>query len=321
MRLRDLRIALAAGALVAITTAVPTGAFAADHPVLGTGHGVDHATWLTRSLAQTSRTFADLGFNVSPVDSYDNGFENGTIYFSDGTYLELFGVHDAQAVAAGSESHAVDGPEGLTWVTIDTSSVADTVNYLEARGHELFGPESLPDPAAWSYRLAGLERDSLPGRRLYFIEYNDERRQTRRQARPETWRVRETHGNGAQGLRSVWVAVRDLAEAETAYRRNGFALGRQFDLPHLQAVAREISTGDRSIVLVQSAADSPVSHRLGSGSAAFIGASVRVQDLARARSIMMESGISDLPEYTGPYGRSLLVPPAKAGGSWLELYQ
>ena len=320
MGLRGFFVTLAAA--LSLTTAVsPAASVAAEHPVLGTGNGVDHATWLTRSLARTSRTFADLGFNVSPVDSYDNGFENGTIFFPDGTYLELFGVHDVGAVASGPESHAAEGPEGLTWVTIDTSSATDTVNYLKTRGHSLFGPESLPNPAAWSYRLAGLEADTLPGRRLYFIEYNDDRVNARRQARPETWRVRETHANGAQGLRSVWVAVRDLAAAENAYRRNGFALGRQIDLPHLQAIGREIPTGDRSIVLVQAAHGSSASTLLGSRSAAFIGASVRVQDLARARSIMAESGVTDFPEYIGPYGRSLLVPPPKAGGSWLELYQ
>ena len=308
-------------ALSLTAASVPAQVAGPDHPVLGSGNGVDHTTLLTHSLVRTSRAFTDLGFTVSPLASYDNGFENSTIWFADGTYLELFGVHDSQAVAKGPEPHAADGPEGLTWVTIDTSSIEYTVGQLKARGHALFGPETLPSPDAWSYKLAGLEGDTLPGQRLYFIEYNRERINARRKAKQEAWRVKETHRNTAKGLAAVWVAVGNLAEAEKLYRDSGFTLGARISLPHLKAVGREIPTKDRDILLIEPAAGSPVAAMLKSRAATFVGQSVRVRSLATARSILAENELSLLAEYSGPYGRSVLIPPAKAGGAWLELFE
>ncbi len=304
-----------------ILAAAPSLADTADHPVLGSGNGVDHATLLTRSLVRTSKTFSDLGFTVSPLASYENGFENSTIWFADGTYLELFGVHDVELVAKSSESHAADGPEGLTWVTLDTSSITQTVAYLKARGHSLFGPEVLPEPTAWSYKLAGLESDTLPGRRLYVIEYNDDRIKVRREAKLEAWRLKETHRNSAQGLHAVWIAVRSLPEAEKIYSASGFTPGRSIALPHLKAVGREISIGGRAIILMQPAADSPASDLLKNQPATFAGYSLRVQDLSKAKLVLAENGMANMVEHAGPFGRSLLVPPAKAGGSWLELFE
>jgi hypothetical protein len=48
---------------------------------------------------------------------------------------------------------------------------------------------------------------------------------------------------------------------------------------------------------------------------------VRVQDLAKAKSALAEGGLADLTEHSGPYGKSLLVQPDRAGGSWLELFE
>jgi hypothetical protein len=319
MDIRNLRWPVAA--LAFLTVSLSGSAVAADGPLLGSGKGVDHATLLTHSLVRTSRTFDDLGFTVSPVDSYDFGFENGTMYFADGTYLELFGVHDPEAVGKGSEAHAVRGAEGLTWVTIDTSSVQDTTARLKKLGHQMFGPDAVPDPNAWWYKLSGFERETLPGHRVYFIEYNQKWRDARRQRRLEAWQIKETHRNGAQGLRAVWVAVRNLANAEKLYRDSGFMLGRRVELPHLNAVGREIATGERAIILVEPATASPAAAVLKARPAGFIGYSIRVRDLAKVKSILAENNLSHLATYDGPYGRSLSVPPDKAGGSWLEFFE
>jgi hypothetical protein len=304
-------------------SAVPAGgsADAENHPVIGSGEGVDHGTLLTRSLVRTSRVFADLGFTVSPIGSYDNGFENSTVWFGDGTYLELFGVHDAQAVSEGPESHAVSGPEGLTWVTIECGSIEDTVKHLKQRGHALFGPETLPSPETWSYKLAGLEGDTLPGQRIYFIEYNHDRINAGRQSKLESWQAKETHRNTAQALAAVWIAVRSLEDAEASFRESGFTLGERVDLPHLKGVGRRIATKDREILLVQPAADSDAMQSLGSRSSAFIGYSVRVKSLATAQAVLAEGKLDSLPVYVGPHGRSVLIPPDHAGGSWLEFFE
>lgn len=309
-------------ALIAALVLTSAPAALAAHPVLGTGHGVDHGTLLTHNLVQTSRTYAELGFTIWPIGSHDDGFESSTMYFPDGTYLEIYGVRDANEVAKGTEAHAVAGPDGLTWLTMDTSSLHDAVAFLRQRGHQLDEPFAVPEGPAWRYKLAGLQKDTLPGHWIYFIEYNPAQRAARRAQRPAEWRFKETHRNGAQGLRAVWVAVRKLADAEKQYQQSGFELGRRLELPHLKAVGREVLAGSGAIILVEPAAvDSPAAAFVQATPAAFMGLSLKVAALAQTKTILAEGGLTELRDYAGPFGRSTLVPADKAGGAWLEFFE
>lgn len=312
--------ALLAGVLAGCAA---TGAGKEVHPLLGSGRGIDHATVLTRDLAAISSVYRDrLGFTVTPYSKYDNGFENAVIYFGDTgkTYLELWGVHDAALAAKTQQATALAEPDGLMWLTLHSGSTDATAAYLRAKGHELSGPDNIgEDP--WFYRIAGLERSSLPGRRIYFIQYNDPYLDSRPQD-PEKGRLRQTHANTAQSLRSVWIAVQDIDAAAAAYESIGVRAGRDVELPQLKARGRELVVGGGTLLLVQSAvAEGPVAAFLGARSDRMLGASVQVANLGTATSVVARGSGNRLPGYAGIYGPSILVPADRAGGMWLEFFE
>ena len=313
-------IAFAALALVGCAA---SGGTKTTHPLLGSGRGIDHATVLTRDLARTSSIYTNsLGFTVTPYSKYENGFENAVVYFADTdkTYLELWGVHDPVVAAKSEIASVLAEPDGLMWLNLHVSSTDATAAYLRARGHELFGPDNIgEDP--WFFRLTGLERSTIPGRRIYFIEYN-EAYLASRPKNPEKNRLRETHANTAEDLRSAWIAVKDIDAAVAAYQGIGFRVRRGVDLPHLKAKAQELEAGGGTILLVHSeVADSPVSAFLGARSDRMMGASIKVANLATAQSFLTGNAELSLPVYPGIYGRSILVPAEHAGGAWLEFFE
>lgn len=291
--------------------------------VLGSGRGVDHATLLSKSLINVSRTYADLGFTIYPYGRDEGGFESSILYFPDGTYIDLFGIHNTSLVEAGAEAHAADAPEGLTWLTLHTSSTAHTAAHLRKQGHELFGPEVIPGAdGEWFFKLTGLEKNTLPGQRIYFVEYNEQLLEARREQKIGAVRARETHRNGALGLQSVWLAVKDLDEAERAYRGSGFETGRNYNFDQLAAIGREIRTGQRAILLIEPvSADSPVQRLLGSRDAAFVGYSIKADSLEKTRAVLSEREQPLAKDYDGLYGKSLMIPSSEAGGAWLEFFE
>ena len=321
MSIRCLILSLLGCASLALAACASTDADAPLHPLIGSGHGIDHATVLTRDLAATSLKYTDeLGFTVTPYDKYENGFENAVVYFQDKTYLEFWGVHDAALAAKSSEADILEDPDGLTWLILHVGSTDAAATWLRARGHALFGPFNNSEEP-WLYRLTGLERSTIPGRKLFFIEYNEAYLASRPKD-PEKDRRRETHANTAQRLHATWIGVKDLDSAVAAYEGIGFRVTRDVSLPHLQARARELSAGKGAILLVQAIEpSSPVSAALGERADRMLGVSIRVASLASARFAVTQKGRGVSDDYAGPYGRSLLVPASRAGGAWVEFFE
>jgi hypothetical protein len=307
--------ALASLALGSCSTLDPS----APNPVIGSGRGLDHATVLTRSLAGASATYASLGFKVTPYRKYDNGFESAVIYLADEAYIELFGIHDREAVAKTEQASVLAEPDGFTWLNLHVGSTEAAAAHLRAKGHVLFGPDSIGgDP--WIFKLAGLKEPTLPGNRVYVIEYNDADFATRPR-NLERKRLRETHANTAQALRSAWIAVKDVDAAARSYADIGFRGTRSIELPQLNARAQELAAGNGTILLVHAAASSgPVVNFLGTRKDRLMGVSVKVASLAAARSSLSPDAKAG-PEYAGPYGRSFLVPASGAGGMWVEIFE
>lgn len=321
MSIRRLLLCAFGAATLAMTGCRTTAPAQMGHPLLGSGHGIDHATLLTRDLKTTSTVYADeLGFTITPYEKYENGFENAVAYFEGNTYLELWGVHDAALAAKSSEASVLEEPDGLAWLILHVGSTDATAAWLRARGHTLFGPDNIgEDP--WLYRLAGLERSTIPGRRIFFIEYN-EPYYASRPKNPEKSRLRETHANTAKSLRSAWIGVKDIEAAVAAYEGIGFRVTRELALPHLQAQARELAAGEGTILLVHSDDPaSPVNAALGTRADRMLGVSIQVASLDAARASITRKAQGASEDYAGPYGRSLLVPAARAGGTWLEFFE
>ena len=295
----------------------------APQPLIGSGRGVDHVTILTSDLTAAASEYRDrLGFTVGPVRQYSFGFEGANIYFADGTYIELYAIHDRAKVAAGSEAFAIDAPEGVTWVTLHAGSTEETANRLKQRGIPAWGPLTFPadaEPVQWTHRLTGPEQPVLPGGRVFFVEYNDALRAKNRAANAAGVRAREVHANGAHALRSIWVAVRDLSAASAGYESVGLSPGREVRLNVLDTKAREIRTPGGTILLVQMKPDSATAS---AGSAdSFAGISIKTASLDRIRELIRQSHSLELRPYRGLYGRSVLVPASLARGASIEFFE
>lgn len=274
-------------------------------------------TILTKDVAGAADDYANrLGFTVGPLRAHSFGFTGANIYFADGTYIELYGIHDGAKVAAVGEGFALQAPEGVRWVTLHSGSTADTTRMLKQRGVPAWGPLTLPEDAApgeWRYRLAGPEEPVFPGGRLYFVEYNEESRKRRAEGVANV-HARENHRNGARGLRSVWVMVRDLEAAAARYESAGLVPGPETRLSVLDTDAREIRTPGGTILLVQSRLTEDAQD-------SFAGISIKTESIERIRRMIDESHGLELRPYQGLYGRSILIPSTLARGTSIEFVE
>ena len=320
--LRGLTAVAACVAAIACAAATPPAQLAspAPQPLIGRGRGIDHVTLLTHDLAGAARRFAeDFGFVVGPPQKLSFGFENAMIYFADLTYIELYAVHDRDMVGRSSEAFALDAPEGITWVTFNVDTTERVAKALQTLGHPVFGPIRRPDTAEdWGSRLTGPLQPFLPGGRIFFIEYNERVRASFRAENGALIHDRERHANSAEGLRSIWITVPDLAAATAAYAAAGMNAEPEIALPALSARAREIRMPGGTILLAErtdrgtsSAADA----------ARFAGISVKVASIDAVRQRVRERLGVNLEPYAGLYGRSVLVPAALGHGTAIEFFQ
>lgn len=287
-------------------------------PLLRGGHGVDHVTILTNDVVVAANEYAKrLGFTVGPLEAHSFGFTGARIYFADGTHVELSGIHDPAKVAEIGEGSALEAREGVRWVTLHSGSVAETTKLLKQRGVPMWGPFGLPEGSQPDRWLSGPEGPWFPGGRLFFIEYNEELRAKRRAQDAENVRLREAHANGALGLRSVWVAVRDLAAAAATYEAAGFSTEPETRLVALDKKAREIKTPAGSILLVEMTGETESEGPHDS----FAGVSIKTEDLDRVRTLIEKSNAIELQPYRGLYGRSILVPSALGRGASIEFFE
>lgn len=297
-------------------------ALAAQQPLLGSGRGIDHVTLLTHDVTAAGQRFADdFGFTVGPARKLSFGFEAALIYFADRTYIELYGIHDRKAVGESTEASALDAPEGVRWVTLDVDSASRAAEALRKLGKPVFGPYELPQEGHWRSprKLTGPEQPFLPGGRIFFIEYNPDVIKRFRSDNRALVDAREAHANGAEGLRSVWVAVDDLDAAADAYAAAGLTAGAEVELIALSTRAREIRTPGGTLLLVRQRREPGAASSL--GQAAFSGLSIKVAAIDAIRSRVLRRRGVDLQPYAGLYGRSVLIPASLAHGTTIEFFE
>lgn len=325
--LYDAVMRLTAIALLAASMALLSGCASTSdqtsmrQPLLAGGRGIDHVTILTRNLAAASDEYASrLGFTVGPPRRHSFGLTSASIYFADDTFIELSGVHDGAKVVEVGEGFAVNADEGVRWVTLHSGLITETASFLKQRGIPVWGPFTLPadaKPGQWTRRLIGPEGQVFPGGRLYFVEYNDGLYSERRAEDAADVRTRHVHANSVLGLRSVWVAVRDLRAAAAAYEAAGLIAGPEIRLDVLDTNSREIRTPGGTILLVQTR---PETESAGSQDS-FSGISLKTENLDRVRALIRQSQSLELRPYQGLYGRSILVPATLARGAWIEFFE
>lgn len=298
--------------------------------LLGGERGFDHVGVAVRDLQGASKAYRALGFGDPQPGTLPNGLKNVNFYFGDTTYLELVTYYDRNKnpwIAGFIDRYG----KGAMFLVLCVYSHPETAAFLLRRRIEI------GDPIAGSIEAPGLQRSDgpmwhtfffkrspLPGDNVYFIAYQRGLRNfiLSRIKNERARRQAFSHPNTALGLRSAWMAVRNLEAARGAYASIGLQPGRRVAIPQLQADGMEIEAGQGSILLLQpTGKQGPVSGFLSRRTEGIVGVSIEVEDLAAARRLIENNTRQSLKEYRGFFGRSILVPPQLTCDVWLELFQ
>lgn len=305
--------------------------------VLGSGQGIDHVGVAVRNLKATEEIYRDrLGFTIGDEGKHPGGTANASIDFNNHQYLELITVYDRKLVTgppAEMIASFLDKHEGAVFLGLQATAIDQTAAYLRARGFDVVGPIEgtwTPDgvkeavPPGW--KSVAFKTPPVPGGRIFFIEYINEDYFKKLEEKYPNLRedpAKKIHVNGALALRAVWMTVKDLDEATKAYEAVGLTRGARMPLPAIGATAQEIRAGSNGTILLVSPAlpGGATEKFLADRGESLMGVSIEVQELAKTRLVLKTRLQQDLPEYSGPYGKSLLVPGEFATGAWIEFFE
>jgi hypothetical protein len=152
------------------------------------GLHLDHVPIAVRDLPAAVAQFGSLGFTIKPGRPHQNGIENASIKFADGSYVELITAHGGSDPLARRYEEFLKTGEGASYVFLRDSqgAFADRARRAGGRRSEA-GPFAFTElPASWR----------VP--HLQLIEYLAPAVDS-----PEMYR----HDNGARRLVAVWMFV------------------------------------------------------------------------------------------------------------------
>lgn len=183
---------------------------------------LDHIVIAVADLERTIADYRSLGFTVQPGGSHPGRTShNALVVFEDGAYLELIAWTQPNPAERWNVELVKHG-EGFMDFALIPEDVPQAVAQAQARGLPLDGPidggRLRPDGRKLEWRTGRQATFDLP-----FLCGDV----TPRDLRVPTGTVRR-HANGAVGVASVVVAVRDL---DTSLRRYEALLGARADPP------------------------------------------------------------------------------------------
>jgi catechol 2,3-dioxygenase-like lactoylglutathione lyase family enzyme len=254
-------------------------------------HGLDHIPVAVRDLDAAADLYRRLGFVLKQGRPHDNGLRNLHAKFPDGTEIELITASRAQDDLSAEYLRRLkegDGPAFLALYAPDLERVAAR---LEASGR--------------SFRRGGgllTFPESDPLRYLFFGSRN--RSPT---DRPEHF----LHPNGAQALMGVWLAADDFSTERKLLTDLGATFrDEEVHVPQaLMAPVARFPGGEIDLL--------PGARRIAPGRK-IVGATVRVRDLAAARSLLARNLGKEPPVIESDAHRRILISPEVALGMWLE---
>ncbi len=299
---------------------------------------LDHVMIMVRDLRAATDTFSRLGFRVRAGGRFSVGIENAIVPFGvDGPYLELVGIHQPGDPSLRDNEEFLAQGEGAMYVGLEVGSAEGVASRLRELGLEVAGP--LPQritvpgyvgepPIIWESVVIphGTSPRSDP---VFFTEYHrDGQRQLMAANAEYAHRYGEErripHPNGADGLRSVWLAADDLASAGARYDRWGLRRSPERRLLRPPCRAVEFALGRGSLWLMDgSVRDGPLARLLAlHGSPLEIpGVSLEVPSLDVALGAMPAEVARTLETYDAPSGPAVAIPPQFAHGLWVEIVE
>lgn len=193
------------------------------------GLHLDHVPIAVRDLESTAAQLRSLGFTIKPGRPHQNGIENASVKFADGSYLELITAHNGTDSTARQYEDFLKRGEGASYLFLRDSVGAFRDHVLRAGGRrETAGPFAFTDfPAAWR------------APRLQLIEYLAPARDS-----PETYQ----HTNGARRVVAVWMFMEP--SDDSIARELGADPARVHEFTFDDRPNRSIHLSDRTMLML-----------------------------------------------------------------------
>lgn len=180
--------------------------------------GLDHAVVAVADLPSAHARFARLGFTLTPRRRFaDWGNANHAIMFPH-DFIELLGVIDASRFTTPGLVEFLARGEGIMAITLAARDIASVHRWLMTRdmaptavAEVTINLEAPTGPVPQGFRWLRIGAAATPDLYLMVVQPRH----------PETMRSPATlaHANGARGIRSMTVIVRDVARVRAAYQR------------------------------------------------------------------------------------------------------
>ncbi|HKP30279.1 MAG TPA: VOC family protein [Gemmatimonadales bacterium] len=282
---------------------------------------MDHVGIGVRDLEAATASFTRLGFVVRPGGQHPGGTENNLIFFPDGSYLELLGVHDTTKAA--DMAAMFRKREGAFFAGLRVNSAAGIATTLKGRNLEVVGPvggtirlptDTGPPPDRWW--IVSFKEQAWPWSSLFFLEYAP---QFQKQAR-EDLRSQGAfeHPNSATRLYAAWFASFAPDSIVGPLEGIGMRLDPSVRSAKLGASARIARLeGGAMVVLLPKDATGLAGNFVQAGGNGVMGVTVAVKSVDSVVRAIGSNG-ADLKPYAGLFGRSVLVGPNDARGAWVE---
>ena len=247
------------------------------------GLHIDHVPIAVHDLPAAVAQFRARGFTIKPGRPHQNGIENASIKFGDGSYVELITAHNGTDRLAKQYEEILRTTEGASYLFLRDANGEFTARVVGAGGQrEESGPFAFTElPPSWH----------TP--RLQVIQYL-----TPAEDSPEIYR----HVNGALRVAAVWIFVDD--RNEPLIQELGALPEAISPLGFDHRGARPVELANRTRLLL-------TKRRVGDPTGVPVPAIlIEVESLDRLRKPIGH-------EPTVPRGDALWLPPTRMHGLWI----
>ena len=285
---------------------------------------LDHVLIAVHNLSRAASTFSkDLGFTLTPEGVHPGrGTHNRLIVFGP-DYLELIAVRDpAEGVFRQSMSTLLAKREGLYMFALGTNDIDHAVTHLRRRGVSVGDPadgarQGGPGEPGYTWRSAAVPPEATPGSETFLIQHNStaERRYT---VPPDATR----HPNGATGVHSLAIAVRDAETAAARWRDAfGFDATPPEDIPGERMRRVRMHLASCHLDFVSPAGPGDLSRFIERNGEAPYGLSLRVGDLTETAAVLKQRGIQSVRAAADSDGAGVTVGPELTHGVLVRFIQ
>lgn len=283
-----------------------------------------------RDLEVARDTYSTLGFKLPPrgtAGTLPSGLKWTGMWFEDLTNLELRAIDNYEKAMRDRPGFVrfLQDHEGARGIVLAVPSAESAMSFLKAQGFEL---ETAFQGRALMFKGWNLPReemrgptDASPERVVAFAESPGEL-PTLTKEQELKWREEIRHQNTALGIKSVWIAVRNLRAGTRAYESVGLRPESKRTLAQIGAEGQEIKMKRGVILLLQPKGKNSYVHSfLADRGEGTMGVSIEVRDLDIARQLLEPNTNRKFTPYRGAYGRSILIPAKLTHGVWIEMFQ